>query len=101
MNSGVRSALGPGLRSFRRENSLQGGADHNAPNMPLEAMRSSKRYCASSKMLHAVSASKSKGCMQSTCSASIAVVSGALMPAKRSRKSLGGVDCGAVAVRSG
>ena len=31
MNSGVRNALGPGLRSFRRENSLQGGADHSAP----------------------------------------------------------------------
>ena len=100
-NSGVRRALGPGLRSFRRENSLQGGADHKAPKIPLDAVRSSKRYCASSKMSNAKSASRSKGCRQSVRSASMAAVRGALTPANRSRKSFGAVECLATAARSG
>ena len=101
MNSGVRNALGPGLRSFRRENSLQGGADHRAPRTPLDAVRSSKRYCVSSKMLKAASASRSKGCKQSACSASMAALMGALTPANRSRKSFGAVECLAIAERPG
>ena len=81
----MNSALGPGLRSFRRQNSLQGGADHRAPRMPLDAARSSKRYCASSRILKVASASRSKGCKQSACNASMAAVRGALTPANKSR----------------
>ena len=54
MCSGARSALGPGRRSLRRENSLQGRADHRAPRRPLEAMRSKRRYCALSTRANAV-----------------------------------------------
>ena len=39
MNSGVRSALGPGSRSLRQEYSLHGGADQAAPARPLHATR--------------------------------------------------------------
>ena len=87
-------------RSFKRENSLQGGADQRAPRIPLDAARRSKRNCASSKMSNAVFAPRSKGCRQSACSASIAAVRGALTPAKRSRKSFGAVDCLAAAVQT-
>ena len=93
MNSGVRRALGPGLRSLRRVNSLHGGADHKAPSKPLEATRSKRRYCALSRMLKVELASRSKGCRQSACNASMALVSAALMPAKRSRKSFGDDWC--------
>ena len=36
MCSGARSALGPGLCSLSRENSLQGGADQSAPGGSAE-----------------------------------------------------------------
>ena len=52
-------------------------------------------------MLQVASASRSKGCRQSACSASTAAVRGALTPANKSRKSLGAVECLATAVRSG
>ena len=71
------------------------------PRIPLDAARSSKRYCALSKMSNAALASRSKGCRQSARSASIAAVRGALTPAKRSRKSLGAVECLAAAARAG
>ena len=57
--------------------------------MPLEATRSKRRYCALSKISSALSASRSNGWKQSACKASMAEVSGALMPANRSKKSFG------------
>ena len=100
MCSGVRSALGPGLRSLSRENSLQGGADQSAPKTPLEATRSRRRYCALSKISNALSASRSNGWKQSACKASMAEVSGALIPANRSKKSFGGCCFGGTGLAS-
>ena len=93
MCSGVRSALGPGWRSLRRENSLQGGAAQRAPTRPLDATRSSNLYCVSSRMLHVGSLSRSNGEKQSALSACMATVRGALMPEKTSRKRRGGAAC--------
>ena len=77
MWSGVRRALGPGLRSWRRVYSLQGGADQRTPMSPLSAMRSTMRYWLSSSILKECPSARSKGAKQSACSACMALDRGA------------------------
>ena len=91
INSGVRSALGPGLRSLRREYSLHGGADHPAPTMPLHATRRIRRWreSLSMSMPGATATAMSNGWEQSQPMRCIACVRGACWPENKSRKRRG------------
>ena len=89
MCCGVRKALGPGLFTFSRENSLQGGELQATPTSPEKQSLVRSLMTLSSKRSCVACSAKSNRAKKSPPNVCNALESGQFCPAKRSKKSLG------------